>query len=65
MVVIKNVNDIEFKKYGKVLNNYDVKELLNKMEETPLPEGVIYEPSIKELEELKVAKTLRTENLED
>ena len=46
MVVIKNVNDIEFKKYGKVLNNYDVKELLNKMEETPLPEGVIYEPSI-------------------
>ena len=59
MVVIKNVNDIEFKKYGKVLNNYDVKELLNKMEETPLPEGVIYEPSIKELEELKVAKDFK------
>ena len=38
MVVIKNVNDIEFKKYGKVLNNYDVKELLNKMEETIIPE---------------------------
>ncbi|WP_195954016.1 DUF4867 family protein [Clostridium saudiense] len=58
-MVIKNVNDIEFKKYGKVLNNYDVKELLNKMEETPLPEGVIYEPSIKELEELKVAKDFK------
>ena len=40
-MVIKNVNDIEFKKYGRVLKNYDVKELLNKMEATPLPEGVI------------------------
>ena len=29
------------------------------MEETPLPEGVIYEPSIKELEELKVAKDFK------
>ena len=58
-MVIKNGNDIEFKKYGKVLNNYDVKELLNKMEETPLPEGVIYEPSIKKLEDLKVAKDFK------
>ena len=47
LLFIKNINDIEFKKYGKVLNNYDVKELLNKMEQIPLPEGVIYEPSIK------------------
>ena len=58
-MVIKNVNDIEFKKYGRVLNNYDVKELLNKMEATPLPEGVIYEPSIKELENLDVAKEFK------
>lgn len=58
-MIIKNVNDIEFRKYGKVLNNYDVKELLSKMEETPLPEGVIYEPSIKELEALEVAKDFK------
>ena len=58
-MVIKNVNDIEFKKYGRVLKNYDVKELLNKMEATPLPEGVIYEPSIKELENLDVAKEFK------
>lgn len=56
---IKTVNDIEFKKYGKVLNNYDVKELLNKMEATPLPRHVIYEPSIRELEELKVAQDFK------
>ena len=53
-MVIKSVNDIEFKKYGRVLKNYDVKELLNRMEKTPLPKAVIYEPSIKELEELEI-----------
>ena len=58
-MVIKSVNDIEFKKYGRVLKNYDVKELLNRMEKTPLPKDVIYEPSIKELEELEIAKEFR------
>ena len=58
-MLIKNVNDIEFRKYGKVLKNYDIKELLEKMRETPLPEDVIYEPSIKELEALEVAKEFK------
>jgi len=58
-VVIKSVNDIEFKKYGRVLKNYDIKELLNRMKKTPLPKDVIYEPSIKELEELEIAKEFR------
>lgn len=58
-MVIKNVTDKEFRKYGQVLKNYDVKEILQKMQSTPLPEGVIYEPSIKELEELAIAKELR------
>ncbi len=58
-MIIKNINDIEFKKYGKVLKNYDVKELLNKMDKTLLPDDVIYEPSIKELEALDVAKELK------
>lgn len=58
-MLIKNVNDIEFRKYGKVLKNYDIKELLEKMRETSLPEDVIYEPSIKELEALEVAKEFK------
>ena len=58
-MVIKSVNDIEFKKYGRALKNYDVKELLNRMKKTPLPKDVIYEPSIKELEELEIAKEFR------
>lgn len=56
---IKNINDIEFKKYGKVLKNYDVKLLLDCMKETPLPQDVIYEPSIKKLEDLEVAKDFK------
>ncbi|OPJ62719.1 DUF4867 family protein [Clostridium oryzae] len=57
-MVIKSVNDKEFKKYGQVLKNYDCSEIIEKMKSTPLPEDVIYEPSIKELEGLKLAKEL-------
>lgn len=58
-MVIKKVTDVEFKKYGQVLKNYDCSELLEKMKTTPLPSDVIYEPSIKELEVLKIAEELR------
>jgi hypothetical protein len=58
-LVIKSVNDKEFKKYAQVLKNYDCIEILEKMESAPLPKDVIYEPSIKELEELSIAKDLR------
>ncbi|OOM07520.1 DUF4867 family protein [Clostridium saccharobutylicum] len=58
-MVIKSVTDKEFKKYGQVLKNYDCSEIIEKMKNTPLPEDVIYEPSIKELEELTIAKQLR------
>lgn len=58
-MVIKKVTDKAFRKYGQVLKNYDCKEILDKMQSTPLPEGVIYEPSIKELEDLAIAKELR------
>ena len=58
-MVIKSVTDKEFKKYGQILKNYDCTEIMEKMKSTPLPEGVIYEPSIKELEELSIAKELQ------
>lgn len=57
-MVIKSVNDKEFKKYGQVLKNYDCSEIIEKMKDTPMPKDVIYEPSIKELEELQIAKEL-------
>lgn len=58
-MVIKHINDKEFKKYGQVLKNYDCSEIIEKMKNTPLPSDVIYEPSIKELEVLNIAQDLQ------
>ncbi|MBE6050302.1 MAG: DUF4867 family protein [Clostridium sp.] len=58
-MVIRKVTDIEFRKYGRVLENYNCKEILEVMKDTPLPNDVIYEPSIRELEELEIAKDLK------
>lgn len=58
-MVIKSINDKEFKKYGQVLKNYDCSEIIEKMKNTPLPSDVIYEPSIKELEVLNIAQDLK------
>lgn len=50
-MVIKSVCDPEFKKYGKVLEGYDVAPLLKALDEkTPLPEGVEYVMSCADLE---------------
>jgi len=56
---ILNVTDSRFKKYGRIVKGIDFTELVEKMQRMPLPEDVIYEPSIKELEELEVSKQLK------
>lgn len=56
---VKNVNDLDFKKYGRVLKNYDFTEIIEKMKETPLPQDVVYEPSIKILEDLSIFEELK------
>ena len=56
---VKNVNDLDFKKYGRVLKNYDFTEIIEKMKETPLPQDVVYEPSIKMLEDLSIFEELK------
>ncbi|GEQ16246.1 MULTISPECIES: DUF4867 family protein [Clostridium] len=55
---IKKVNDLEFKKYGQVLKNYNCEEIIEKMQKIPLPLDVIYEPSVKDLEESEIFKEL-------
>ena len=55
---IKPVTDPTFCTYGKVVTGYDAGDLLEKMKETPLPEDVIYVPSVGELEELAVSKEM-------
>ncbi len=55
---VLSVNDPAFKKYGRVVTNVDFKELVAEMKKTPVPEGVVYEPSVPELEALPVMKAL-------
>lgn len=57
---IKHVYDKEFKKYGQVLKNYDATEIIEKMKEIPIKDEVVYEPSIKELEELEIADEMKS-----
>lgn len=53
---IQNVTDLSFRKYGKVLEGYDCTKLMKEMTHTPLPENVIYVPSMEEFEGLEAAK---------
>ncbi|MCM1542930.1 MAG: DUF4867 family protein [Blautia sp.] len=55
---ILSVNDAAFQKYGRVVTNVDFTELVQKMAETPIPEGVIYEPGVEALEALPVMQEL-------
>lgn len=57
---IKKVTDPSFRKYGRVVEGIDFTDLVKAInEKTPLPEGVAYEPSIKELEETAAAEALQ------
>lgn len=55
---IKKVTDPAFRAYGKVITGFDLTELLAEMEKTPLPEDVVYVPSVEALEALPVAKQI-------
>ena len=51
---ILSVNDDEFRKYGRVVDNVDFTALIEELKRTPVPAGVVYEPAVKELEALPV-----------
>lgn len=55
---ILSVNDPAFRKYGRVIDNVDMTELVKAMKQTPVPEGVVYEPGIPELEALAVKQVI-------
>ena len=57
-MTVKKVTDPAFKAYGRVIKGYDFSGLLKAMEQTPLPEDVIYIPSLPEKEALPAAKEL-------
>jgi hypothetical protein len=55
---ILSVNSPEFKAYGKLLDNVNVAPLVEALKNTPVPEGVVYQPSVKELEATETFKQL-------
>ena len=56
---IQDVTERSFRRYGRVLESFDVTELLREMKHTPLPDDVIYVPSVVELESLPVFEAFK------
>lgn len=57
---IYDVTDARFRKYGRVIQGIDFSDLVDAIKkETPLPEGVAYEPSLPVLEATGAAKELQ------
>ena len=56
---IQKVTDSAFRKYGQVLEGYDFTGLIKEMKHTPVPEDVLYVPSVEELEALDIMKDLQ------
>ncbi|MDE7020863.1 MAG: DUF4867 family protein [Lachnospiraceae bacterium] len=57
---IKKITDPSFRRYGRVIQGIDFSDLVEAIKkETPLPEGVAYEPSIAALEVTAAAKELQ------
>lgn len=56
---IQKVTDPAFRKYGQVLEGYDFTGLIKEMKHTPVPEDVIYVPSVEELEALDIMNDLQ------
>ena len=57
-MTVRKVTDPAFKAYGRIITGYDFSGLLKAMEQTPLPEDVIYITSLPEMEALPAAKEL-------
>ncbi len=57
---IKKVTDSAFRKYGRIVQNIDFSGLVEALKETPLPDDVVYEPSVEELEKLPVFGEMQT-----
>lgn len=57
---ILSIHDAAFQKYGKVVTNVDFSELVEALANTPVTEGVVYEPSVASLENTSVMEACTT-----
>ncbi len=55
---ILSLNSLEFKAYGKVVDNVDLTQLVEALKKTPVSEAVAYEPSVEALENTETFKQL-------
>lgn len=55
---IQSINDESFRKYGRIVEEINFAGLVNAMQETPLPEDVVYVPGDAALEALPVMQEL-------
>lgn len=55
---IQNLTDASFGKYGKVVTELSFEKILKEMEHTPLPEDVVYVPSVESMEILPEASDI-------
>lgn len=55
----KDVTDIEFERYGKVISDIPTDKILSLLEKTPLTDGTDYKPSVEVLEEPSLVKILQ------
>lgn len=58
-MIIIDSSDIRLKKYGRMVTNVDLSSVINAMDSVEIPEGVIYEPSVRELEETPSYQNLK------
>ena len=58
-MIIHEITEECFKKYGKVIDSIDLTELVSTMQTVEIPADVVYEPSISALENLKCATELQ------
>ena len=58
---IKNVKDESFKKYGRIIEGYNLNDILDAMDAAPCPKDVIYIPGVSSLESLAFKKDLENE----
>lgn len=56
---IKELTNVSFQKYGRVLQGYHTADLMCEMKNTPLPADVVYVPSVEELEKLPLAEEMK------
>lgn len=59
MMTVYEVTDERFRKYGRVVKGVDFTELVAELKKVPIPQDVVYEPSVEALEKLPVADVLR------